>query len=101
MFCAELEIVRFFEKSQIDHSSFIIIREKAERSELVGEKVVVILACLLAEGEEKFLAVRVWETAAKNFDQGKEDFSSVVHGYTGFTAQEIFLQRNEPFSPVL
>jgi hypothetical protein len=39
-----------------------------------------ILACLLAEGEEKFLAVRAWEAAAKNFDQGKEDFSAVVHG---------------------
>jgi hypothetical protein len=40
----------------------------------------VILACLLAEGKEKFFTVRAWETATKNFYQGKEDFSSVVHG---------------------
>jgi hypothetical protein len=39
----------------------------------------VILACLLAEGEEKFFTVRALQTAAKNFDQGKEDFSSVIH----------------------
>jgi hypothetical protein len=45
-----------------------------------------ILACLLAEGEEKFFTVCALQTAAKNFDQGKEDFSSVVHGCTTIIA---------------
>jgi hypothetical protein len=79
MFCVQLEIVGGFQESQLDHSPLVIVRHETKGAVFVREKVVMILACLLAEIKQKLFAVRAFQTAAKNFKQGKENFSSVIH----------------------